>query len=670
MSTTRRLLDLWLPPEGAGPALGGLATTFTFEADFFEQQCVGRFLGLDTRPGEAATDLPYLIEREEKLHETPVCVVADRSQSPDSRSLRWDVLTVAAPTGVMHAKVAVLVWERAVRVLTTSANISQRAYRQSIELAVALEAHTGADLPRGLFDDLIGAVERTVRLAPRGRVASGPRARALEILDGARAQIASFDLPDRPRRGSPRIAAVMPGPEADALAGLMETWKGGPPRRAIVMSPYFDVRDAPSRAAKRLCAVLAKREASVDFIVPVERFSEQQVARVPRALIEAIPPRIRADLFDVKQPDPAEPRLLHGKLIVLESAWWISALVGSSNFTAPGLGLGGGGNIEIGVAIGAPRDSEVGRTLATLALLGERLRLADVELEATEDPEEKALPVPPGFVQFLGDPGPPATLDLELDPEGLPDEWTVQTPDGHELLESARWRKGRRESLVTVPAPTGALPFNLDLRWRATDGSLASGSLPVNVTEPSRLPPPEELRALPVDALLRALASVRPLHEAVIDAVRRHGRSAGGDLDDLDPLKRFSPTGQLLHRTRELSAALTGLRERLERPAASLEAFRWRVEGQFGPVAIAHKLVEDRRLNRVQGEEAFMLAEVGLTLAAVDLDEASRFVPEQRPAMRQATLDAIRELSSLCPETKDTPELDQYVREAFERASR
>ena len=53
-SITGRLLDLWLPPDGAGRALGCLATTFTFDAEFFEQQCVGRFLGLDTRPGEAA----------------------------------------------------------------------------------------------------------------------------------------------------------------------------------------------------------------------------------------------------------------------------------------------------------------------------------------------------------------------------------------------------------------------------------------------------------------------------------------------------------------------------------------------------------------------------------------------------------------------------------------
>src|SRR5947209_6729938 len=157
---SRRMLDLWLPPDGAGRALGCIATTFTFDADFFEQQCLGRFLGLDTRPGEAATDIGYLIEREEKLAETPVSVVADRSLNPDSRSLRWDILGVRAPTGVMHAKVSVLVWERVVRVITTSANLSERAYRSSIELAVVTDATDGCELPQPIFDELLSSLER------------------------------------------------------------------------------------------------------------------------------------------------------------------------------------------------------------------------------------------------------------------------------------------------------------------------------------------------------------------------------------------------------------------------------------------------------------------------------------------------------------------------------
>ncbi len=120
-----------------------------------------------------------------------------------------------------------------------------------------------------------------------------------------------------------------------------------------------------------------------------------------------------------------------------------------------------------------------------------------------------------------------------------------------------------------------------------------------------------------------------------------------------------------------MSAALAGLRERIERPAATLDAFRWRLEGPFGPLAIAEKLIEERRENRsVEGEEAFMLAEIALTLAGVDLNKASRFVPDQLRAMRRALRAAVRDLDSRCTTLPDAPGLDAYVREAFARAAR
>ena len=670
-ATTGRLLDLWLPPEGAGRALGCLATTFTFEADFFEQQCLGRFLGLDTRPGEAASDLGYLIEREEKLAETPVCVIADRSLNPDSRSLRWDVLPVTAPTGVMHAKVAVLVWEHAVRLITTSANLSEQAFRRSIELALTFDAHRGAELWRPLFDDLLDALERVVRLGPGARGALGPRPRALDILARARDRIGSFDLPERPRRGMPRVAVVMPRAGQDAFEGMMSVWTGGPPRWATVMSPYFDAAEGPSRAAQRLTTVLAKREASVSFIVPVEHLGEREVAQIPRMLLAALPGRMDAGIFDVKQPDAAEPRRLHGKLILLESDGWISALVGSSNFSAAGLGLDGGGNVEIGVAIGAAQGSDVGKVLLQLALIGDEVDPGAVELAPAEDPEEKLTPVPAGFVQVLGEPGPPARLEVELDAARLPDEWWIRTPDGRDLIDAVLWQHSGAGGVVTLEAPMGELPFNIAITWLAADGLRYTAGLPVNVTHPDRLPAPAELRALPVDALLRALASLRPLHEAVVEAIERRERNRAGALDELDPLKRFSATGQLLHRTRELSAALAGLRERIERPAATMDAFRWRIDGAFGPVEIAHKLIEERRLNRsVEGEESFMLAEIALTLAGIDLKKASRFMPGQLKAMRQVVREAIMTLESMCESLSDAPALEAYVRDAFAKAAK
>jgi hypothetical protein len=671
IETSKRMLDLWFPPDDAGKPLGCLATTFTFEPDFFEQQCLGRYLGLDTRPGEGA-DLAFLIEREEKLAEVQVCVIADRRLNPDGRSLRWDVITVAAPRGVMHAKIVLLVWERAVRFIVSSANLCAQAYRQSIELAISLDASPGAEVSRTVFRELLDAIARIVRLAPPARESRGPRPRAQEIIDRADAQVAAFNLPERPPRGSPRLAVVVPGFGHDAFDGLMSTWAGPRPRWATVMSPYFDTKASANGPSRRLADLMSPRSKAIEFVVPVEYLGDQQIAQAPGALLDGLPDQVTG-IFDIEQPDRSEPRKLHGKLILIESHRWISALVGSSNFTSAGLGLGGGGNVEVGIAVGAAQGTDTADVLAELALRGEEVFLEDDGV-ALEDPQEREVPVPAGFVQVLGDPGPPACLEFELDPPQLPAEWSISTPDGHRLTDRDMWEHAGRLSLFDLPTPNGELPFNIAIRWRARDGETRVGSLPVNVTDPAGLPPPAELRELPVDLLIRALASLRPLHEAA-DAEarrrRRRERKTEKPLSELDPLRRFSPSGQLLYRTQELSGALAGLQQRLERPAASLDAFLWRVTGPFGPVQIAEKLIAERRANRsIPGEEAFMLAEIGLTLAAIDVEKASRLIPERKRRMRRVLRDAVNALENMCGELDPASPLTAYVRGAFSRARR
>ena len=202
---------------------------------------------------------------------------------------------------------------------------------------------------------------------------------------------------------------------------------GWPPSLGHGDVPVFDAGESPSRAAKRLVEVLSKRGAAVEFIVPVDHLGEREIVQVPRALLDAFPGRVEVGLFDVKQPNEGESRRLHGKLIVLESDAWVAALVGSSNFSAPGLGLGGGGNVEVGLAIGAPAGSAAGNDLVKLALRGEEIAIERSRFSAETDPEERVLPIPAGFLQALGDPGPPAVIEFELDAELLPEEWWVRT---------------------------------------------------------------------------------------------------------------------------------------------------------------------------------------------------------------------------------------------------
>jgi hypothetical protein len=144
-----KLLDYWSPPDGSGAPVACLATSFTFEADFFTQDCLSRFLSLSTvqAEGDPIDSIVAILEEEDKLSETHVSVLVDRSSPAEKRNLRWDGLPVSVPGGLLHAKAAVLLWERSTRVVLGSANLTGAGYRQQVELALAIDLDEGSGVP-------------------------------------------------------------------------------------------------------------------------------------------------------------------------------------------------------------------------------------------------------------------------------------------------------------------------------------------------------------------------------------------------------------------------------------------------------------------------------------------------------------------------------------------
>ena len=150
----QRLLDMWLPPEGAGEPIACLATSFTFDTDFFRDDCLSRFLGLRSSIGEESGGLLAQIgELEESLSDVQVSVIVDRSARVEGRNLRWDVLSVSNPGGLLHAKTAVLIWRNLTRVIIGSANLTPAGYRYQREIAVALDIGSEATVPRKFWTD-------------------------------------------------------------------------------------------------------------------------------------------------------------------------------------------------------------------------------------------------------------------------------------------------------------------------------------------------------------------------------------------------------------------------------------------------------------------------------------------------------------------------------------
>ena len=121
------LLEQWKPPHGAGDPIGCLATTYTFSPELFDEQCLARFLEIESEPNRE--DLAFLLERETRLGSVYAGVLVDHSQAGVAHSLRWDVLPIRLPAGIQHAKLNILAWSRCIRIIVSSANLTEAGYR-------------------------------------------------------------------------------------------------------------------------------------------------------------------------------------------------------------------------------------------------------------------------------------------------------------------------------------------------------------------------------------------------------------------------------------------------------------------------------------------------------------------------------------------------------------
>lgn len=674
-AASRKLLDLWQPPAGAGDPVAMLATSFTFDEEFFETECLARFAAIEGRPGEGSPqrDLEYLIELEGRLAEIDVSVLVDRSSSGEGHSLRFDVLPVGVRGGLLHAKTALLVWRGWVRWIVGSANLTPAGYRSQIEAMTCFDAGTGSEVPRALFDESLSALREIVALAPPDPPGGGPRLRAERVLDAARRELDGIDLRESwPERLKTRVVLSRPG--RSALTALDEVWSGGPAREAWVVSPYFDTDAETARPLEALVERLAKRgDREISFALPVDEVHSKTVVLAPSALARSAPDGVGLTFHQLRPQEEDRDRRLHAKGILLFGRDWTAALIGSSNFTVAGLGLDRArGHVELDIAFGAPRESESANELENWLrpTFGDEF---DPELVAWEpaDDEESAVPLPWGFLRALLDPGPPPLVRLALDPTALPSRWSIETPDQVLVLDASELERRGRPAELDLALPEGSNVLALIVRWDDA-GTWRTQGWPLNVTDRAKLPPREELRDLSAEEILAVLAATRPLHEALAITILSRGlaKAAAGLGIELDPLKRYSSSGHLFARTREFSRALAGLRRHLSRPAPTLDSLRWRLESApWSPRFLARALLEDAgKPTALQGEAAFRLAELARTLSSIDWKPLIDGLDHREArALIDRTLDEIR--ATAVPEFDD-PRLTAYVREALQGSAK
>jgi hypothetical protein len=376
------------------------------------------------------------------------------------------------------------------------------------------------------------------------------------------------------------------------------------------------------------------------------------------------------EVFSLSPEQQGELREVHSKLLSIGNDDWRVLMIGSSNFTAAGLGVASTArNVEANLVYRVKTSDSAFRRLDRIWP-----DHADDALDADSDKyiwqpcfEEDedgggAHPLPAAFEEALFNPGPSASLRLTLT-DSLPTEWAVRVPAGRTLLASAQTGPG----IHSIEWGDGTPPFVLEVSWRADDGQQCVANWPVNVTNPAALPPPDALRSLTLEELLEILASTRPLPQAVTDTLRKREKGRHADAG-LDPLKRLDSQAFLLRRTKRVARALDRLRERLEMPALTIDAYEWRLRGAVGPMTLADAFVREARLS---GEASFCLAELALTLRRVNVKRPAQGGLDA--SVIQGAIDAaVKEIEARAaglPGSPDTSSLDAYVREAFMEAA-
>jgi hypothetical protein len=656
------LLDLWQKPAAAGEPVALLATTFALEPDFFEQNCLARFLEVSSVSEDTGSvdDIVAAIELHESLQKATVTVLADRSAPVQRSSLLWDLLSCKVEGGLLHAKVSLLLWERATRIILGSANLTAAGYRRQIELGLAVDLGPGCLFPSEVLAALADELDGYLDLVPGFDMSAAAMKRAIATLGLFRARIEQ-------QRGGPtavRVAFAPTNPGTGPFDSFPQVWRGARPLHATHLSPYWDSSDPSVLVATR--RLLTGRPAD-------KRSHRVAVVLGPRGQV-AFPSCLADEIDSVRQLKEldAETRTLHAKCLLIESDEWVAALVGSSNHTKAGMGLDKAvRHREMNVWIGAELASKEGRALVDLIQLGGAVPV-DAEVTESKDEDEAELPALPGCfglcqIMRRSQDGP---WELHLGiarTRDMPPDWQVALAAGSAPFTTrAQWTEEGSPEKIVVALPPQTMPMYVLVTWQ---GIMAPWA--VLADDHHALPVGPALSSLRAQHLLDALATERPLAKVLRDDLeRQQAATAAKGVIVLDPLKRLEVEGSLLRKGRALAVSLAAMQRRLERPVVTLDTLRGRLASPLGPEFVATKVAEAWEAGlQSRAEALFTIVEIALTVGRVDwprvLGQVDRVQGTQMVVQALSRLDALRVRVG-----SESPDLASYASRAIKEAHR
>ena len=680
---TAKLLDAWGNPNAAGDPIGVIATTYSFDPIFFEEECLGRFLNVQSDPN---ADGPiYLIELEEKMAGLSCAsVLIDQHHCQGARNLRWDMIPARlSKGGVMHSKIVVLCWSNLIRIIVGSANITENGFRENQEIFGVLDYTAESNLPLSILSDILEFLDKTVSETIPDL--NQPDAQRWLSFTSRLQTIANQWMTTATTVNDIHLHPLFVSPGSnDVFSQLKDIWRSvayGVPNQAVITSPFFNPpEDKENIPSIKIWDLLSQRgSVKVIYNVPVDDFSsslDHLVLRAPRTLEDNIPKSRRDVMVEfkalqdkIRHGNDEIIRFVHMKSIYLQNQDWIVYMIGSSNFTSSGLGFRENSNYEANLVYAVSRKNPKRFKEFQKSLFhGEKIKgpfdyLKEEVLNEDESISEEYIPLPQFFSSLILIKDPDYSLRLNFSGKAKPD-FIVCDESKQIILDEKSWLQQKKPESLNIPLGNKPLPSGLLVRWKDSNGF---AFWPLIVSDKNILPPPEEIRDLPLEILLQVITSARPLHQ-IIRAWKKKkeysgDRYSGGEI--LDPHKRVDTSTFLLQRTRKISYALNGLRQRLERPVYTKETLQWRLHGPIGVKAIAKAIIKEAKSDE---EKAFLLCEIALELSRIDYQERDNslensFVTSELQIIIRGLY---KDIKAYRPKLK--PELSRYIKKAFNSA--
>ncbi len=632
---------------------------------FSTSNALARFLEIESEPDRQ--DLAFLLERESRLGGVYAGVLVDHIWAGVEHSLRWDILPVRIRNGKQHAKLSLLAWHHRLRTISSLANLTEPGHRSNHEVAVVVDL-TSRSRPmlRFLADAQSHFSESLITFVPGAAEDLPEVRRASEFLNGVERRSRDWKSISRRNTVRQRLACSIPAAETEVAArsSLEEAMqacrgRGGSPDSAWIASPFFDVDEDNSRVTASLCKMMARgTEREITFCVPgIRDTNATAVPRLaaPKALI-LTPAAYQGTACVRMLPDSdadKNRRPWHAKMLALRSDQYSALMIGSSNFTCAGMGVGSYRNAEVNL-ITIVDHTNYGREIGELeSVWPEMETITDPDaaewlgpqMDLEEEEQQSAQPLPAGFISATYCAGEERRIVLRLDPAQLPEEWCIVSvgQGSRELLTTVEWHnRGRPEIEPLAWAPVQP-PEKLLVLW-----TVHEAFWPLNVEDSRELPPPAQLETMSADDMLLILAAADPSAAFRAWATQQQPSELfDSDLDsatpiDLDPLHRYDLQATFLHRIRRRARILAQLRSNLQQPVWGRQALEWRLRGLVGVEPLAKRLAQEFVSSNGAADEALLtLADFLIVLSEINYEPSegalskTEFVKVFRPFLKE-----------------------------------